>query len=1426
MGVLNTKTDLKQQLAALSPAKRALLELKLMKRNGNRKAAEETIPRRAERGPAPLSQNQRGLWVLSQLMPDSFVYQIPKALRLTGNLNIEALRRTLDAIVERHESLRTIFKAVDGVPMQVVVDHVRLDLPLIDLSAMPEAQREEEARHILALEGRRPFNLSEGPLIRSHLLRLTASEHIVLVTTHHIVTDGWSMGIFHRELMELYEAFAAGRPSPLPELPIQYTDYAIWHQQWFEGTVYESQLGYWKKQFATPPPVLELPTDHPRSNFQAYRSYRGIQQTLSLNPELTRQINEFCRKEEATPFMTLLAAFKVLLHRYTGEEDIVVGSPIAGRCMAETEPLIGLFINVLALRDDLSGDPTFRELLTRVKETALEAYAHQDLPFETLVRELQPDRALTHNPIFQAMFVLQNEPMPPLEFAGLKSAHVQVENVTTNFDLTLDIVERDGQYLIKFESNADLFEEATLKRMMGHFETMLAGIVANPQQTISKLPMLTEDERRQVLGEWTETATACPANKCVHELFDEQVRRTPEAIAVAFDDEQLTYAELDRRANRLANYLRTLGVGPDTLVGVHMERSAKLIVALLGIVKAGGAYLPLDLAYPKERMEFMLADAKAPVLLTEKSLLDDSPKTEAKTVCVDDERELINSFSDIAPENVNLPDDLIYVIYTSGSTGTPKGVAVPHAAVNRLVFNTNYVEITPEDRMAQVSNASFDAATFEIWGALLHGAQLIGIPRDVTLSPGRFAQALRRQQISMMFLTTALFNQIARDVPDAFATMRQLMVGGEALDVGCVKEIVRHGPPERLLNGYGPTESTTFAATYLIESVAADATTIPIGRAISNTQTYILDTNLNPVPVGVSGDLYLGGDGLAREYLNRPELTKEKFIANPWKAGERLYKTGDVARYRPDGNIEFIGRKDHQVKIRGFRIELGEIEAALAEHPFVAECVVNVLEGEYGDKRLVAYFVSTLMDQAHAGDLRDFMRHKLPEYMLPTAFVRLESLPLSPNGKIDRRALPVPETTETAATSNYVPPRDELELKLSKIWEKVLPVRPIGVNDNFFDLGGHSLLAVRMFSLIEKSLERNLPLATLFQAPTISALAEVMRGDSWPATWSSLVVINGGGTQRPFFCIHAAGGNVLEYYDLARHLGPDQPFYGLQAKGLDGKEEPHTSIREMAAHYIKEMRDVQPEGPYFIGGRSSGGTIAFEMACQLKAAGEEVALLALLDTYPAGYFKLLPQASGFRTRMQRQAERVRAHLANLGEIGFADKLAYIASKLRYAPAKIKHKAYRRAYKLYRRIGRPLPPVLKNIEELNFMAAREYLPQVYSGRATLFSATDLTASFDVEDGWRQLVDELEVHKIPGNHMDMIKEPHVQVLADKLRLCLDIAATGRTEIEIETSYAEPESTHEQPIAQNVAWRSARNHRNGNSVARGESRLVGIV
>lgn len=1369
-------SNIREQLAGLSPAKRALIELKLLRKKAAAGEPQKLISRRPDGVPAPLSYYQQGLWVLSQLMPDTSLYHIPKAMRFTGNLDVEALQRTLDCIVERHEALRTSFATTDDAPVQIVSDRLTIDLPLLDLQHLPEAEQEPETQRILGEEGRRLFDLSRGPLFRALLLRLHKQEHILIVTAHHIVTDGWSVGVLHHELMAVYEAFADGKPSPLPDLPVQYPDYAYWHRQWFQGEVYESQLEYWKNQFKTAPPVLELPTDHARPSVQAHVAFQGSKQKLSLSKELTRQLKAFCQKEEATLFMVLLAAYQILLHRYTGEEDIVVGSPMANRGLAETEPLIGLFVNALALRTDLSGNPTFCELLARVKDVALGAYANQDLAFETLVKELQPERTLAHNPLFQVMFVLQNEPSPTVELPGLTVSHVQVDNTVANFDLTLEAVEREGRLDCFIESNADLFDEATITRLLSHYQNLLEGIVANPGRKLSDLPLMNPIEESEILIDWNQTATDYPREKCVNDLFADQVARTPDAIAVEYGDDRLTFHELNRRANQLAHYLQKLGVGSDVPVGVRMERSLDMMVALVGIVKAGGAYLPLDLSYPESRVAFMLADAEVPVLLTQKRLLDSLPENGARVVCLDKSWEVLARESEENPSNVATPDNLIYIIYTSGSTGMPKGVSIPHRAVTRLVLNTDYVEIRPSDRIAQVSNASFDAATFEIWGAFLNGARLVGIDKELALSPKRFAAEMRNKQISVMFLTTALFNQIVKDVPGAFSSLRQLMFGGEAVDPQWVREVLAKGPPERLLHVYGPTETTTFASWHLIDAVAKDAVTIPIGRPIANTRTYILDRYLKPVPVGVNGELYIGGDGLAREYLKRAALTKEKFIADPFSSARasRIYKTGDIVRYLPDGTIAFVGRVDHQVKIRGFRIELGEIESALSEHPAVQETVVIVLDSS-GDSRLVAYFVPAGNSSPTMAELRNFLQQKLPDYMVPSAFVSLESLPLTPNGKVNRKALPAPDSTRTELEKTFVAPQDELELKLAKIWERVLAVGSIGIDDNFFELGGHSLLAVRLFTHIEKSFGRNLPLATLFQAPTVRLLAQVLRKEGWPAPWSSLVVLQNGGKRTPFFCVHAAGGNVLEYHPLARLVGPDQPFYGLQAQGLDGNQSPHTTIKDMAAHYIKEMREVQPEGPYLIGGRSSGGTVAFEMACQLAADGEQVGLLALLDSYPAGYFKLLPDSGSLPQRWLRIARRVQSHRENLQQLTVGSKLGYIVGKLRYAPAKTKHKIYRRGYKLYERFGRPLPRVLRNIEELNFAAVKDYVPHVYSGRATLFlAADDLTAAYDVEEGWHDLLGGgLEKVEIAGNHLDIVKEPHVRVLAEKLRAALDRA-----------------------------------------------------
>jgi len=1361
-------TNLAQQLSALTGAKRALLELQLMKKQQRKEKTRQAITAHNLKS-APLSYNQQGLWVLNQLMPGESVYHSPTAARLRGQLDVPALQKALQAIVARHDGLRTIFRIVDGEPRQLIQD-ITLDVPVIDLSTLGAAQREAEALNILRHEARRPFDLAAGPLVRAVIVRMRDDEHILLVTLHHIVTDGWSFGILHRELSSLYDAFAADRPSPFADLPIQYSDFAIWQRQWFEGEVYDSQLAYWKKQFATMPPPLELPADHSRPGAQAYRAFRGDRQTITLPADLTRRIRSICQKENVTLFMVLMAAYQILLHRYTGEEDIVVGTPIAGRPLPEVDDLIGLFINTLAIRAQVSSDSTVREFLNQMKQVALGAYTHQDLPFERLVKELQPERTLAHNPLFQVMFVLQSEEILPLNLSGVTAEHFRIDHVMANFDLTLEITEDSDQLICLFESNADLFERDTIARMMTHFKNVLEGVTADPEQKISDVPLLSEDERRQLLMEWNDTKSEYPSTRSIQELFEDQASLTPEAPALIWDDGELAYRDLNARANQLARYLRDRGVQADTRVAVCMHRSPDLIVAVLAILKAGGAYVPLDPAYPQNRLEFMMTDSGAPLMLTQSATAAQLPANDS-VICIDALGDRLSRQSESNLESASGADNLAYVMYTSGSTGNPKGVTVTHRNVVRLVKNTNYASFSPDEVFLQASTISFDASTFEIWGSLLNGARLVMLPAGAP-SLKELGDAIKRHKVTTLWLTAGLFHLMVDNHLDALRGLRQLLAGGDVLSVPHVQRVFKELPNCRLINGYGPTENTTFTCCYPLNDLSKVNGSVPIGFPISNTSVYVLDCHSNPVPVGVPGELHIGGDGLARGYLNRPELTDERFVRNPFSVnGDRLYRTGDLVRYKATGEIEFIGRVDNQVKVRGFRIELGEIEAALMQHRGIREAVV-VARKDSGDKHLVGYLVPRNGD-LRTEEVREFLQTRLPEYMVPSVLVTLAALPLSPMGKIDRRALPEPNESLREIENGFIAPVDELELKLTRLWEQVLRVSPIGTDENFFALGGHSLLAVKLFAEIEKNFGKNLPLATLFQAPTVGQLARALRDEGWQARWSSLVPINTGGARTPFFCIHAAGGNVLEYHDLARLLGPDQPFYGLQAKGLDGKSDPHTSIKEMAAHYIKEMREVQPAGPYLLGGRSSGGTIAFEMAVQLAAQGEQVALLALFDTFPAGYFKLLD--SSFRQRRSRRAKKWQTHIVNLRSLTAIEKLRYVVTKLQYAPAKAKHKIYRRAYKIYQKFGKPLPIVLQNIEEINFAAVKDYEPQIYSGDVTLFLATDLTADYDSQDGWRELVKgRIHTYEVPGNHLNIIKEPGVRVLAEKMRAAIAQAA----------------------------------------------------
>jgi amino acid adenylation domain-containing protein len=1106
----------------------------------------------------PVSFAQQRLWFINQLVPGNTFYNVPTVLRLTGSLNLTALEQTFNEIVRRHEALRTRFGIVEGQLVQAIptvscanapadslgsfASTLTINLPVIDLRELPAEERELQAKQLVTEESQRPFDLAIGPLIRLMLLKLDETEYVLLLNLHHIVSDDWSIGVLIRELSAIYAAFAQQQPSPLPELPLQYADFAHWQREWLQGEELETQLGYWRQQLDSIS-ILNLPTDRPKPTIQ---SYRGATKLLELPPNLSNALEKLSQQEGVTLFMTLLAAFQTLLYRYTHQEDIAVGSPIANRNRSEIEGLIGFFVNSLVLRTDLSGNPTFQELLSKVREVTLGAYAHQDLPFEKLVEELHPERSLSRHPLFQVMFGFQNAPMEALELPGLTLSPQTVEFTTTRFDLEFILWEgSDGFRSLwgeKWEHsegirgvvvyNTDLFDETTISRMQGHFKTLLESIVANPQARIANLPLLSQSERHQLLMEWNDTFADYPKHQCIHHLFEEQVDRTPDAIAVIYEDKQLTYRELNNRSNQLAHHLQKLGVSPEALVGICMERSVEMIVGLLGILKAGGAYVPLDPSYPPERLSFMLEDAQVSVLLTQEKLvgrLPDAITSTQQSFAIQNPRVvyLDNDWHTIAQESPENPtsnvrsDNLAYVIYTSGSTGKPKGVAVPHKAVNRLVFNTNYVKLNPSDKIAQVSNTSFDAATFEIWGALLHGAQLVGISPDVTLSPHEFALQLRQEGISVLFLTTALFQQIARVVPQAFESLRYLLFGGEAVDPRWVKKVLKKGPPQQLLHVYGPTEGTTFSSFCWVQEVLQDATSIPIGHPITNTQIYLLDEQLQPVPIGVPGELHIGGDGLARGYLNRPELTAERFISNPFskEKGNRkqetetrgenssflpssahLYKTGDLARYRPDGNIEFLGRIDNQVKIRGFRIELGEIQVVLNQHPAVRETVVIVQEDIPGDKHLVAYIVpnqTAIEKQDFAPLLRQFLKEKLPSYMVPSAYMMLNSLPLTPNGKVDRRVLPAVDTLSLDPKEDYVAPRSTLEEELARIWAKVLGKQQVGIHDNFFELGGHSLLATQLTSRIRDAFQVELPVRHLFEAPTVATLAKHIETICW-----------------------------------------------------------------------------------------------------------------------------------------------------------------------------------------------------------------------------------------------------------------------------------------------------------------------------------------
>jgi amino acid adenylation domain-containing protein len=1070
-----------ERIAKLSPERQALLA-RLLQHDQINLSRAVIMPRVRESNDAPLSFAQQRLWVFLQLDPHNVSYNIPDAFVLKGRLNVKALAQSFSEIVRRHEILRTTFRVISGEPRQVISEPQPITLDVIDLTQLPD--RDAKAQQLFNEEAWQPFDLTRGPLMRLMLLKLEETEHRLLMTFHHIVNDGWSSSVLLNEFMTLYNAFSRNEPSPLPELAIQYADFAIWQREWLSGEVFEKQLSYWRQQLHGALPVLELPTDRLRP---AIPSHRGAVEQIYLPEKLSCELRALSNDEGATLFMTLLAAFKVLLHRYSGQTDICIGVPIANRNRAEIENLIGFFINNLVLRSDLKGNPTFQSLLSQVREETLNAYAHQDMPFEKLVEELQPERSLSYMPLFQVMFTFQNSPSEEVTLHDLTLSEMDVNVAVSKYDLSLFVTELEDDIFAFIIYNSDLFDGSTIKRLFEHYQVLLEGIVADRQQHIDELPLLTEEEQR-LFAEINNTRTEFPEGKRIHELFEEQASRRPEAIAVIYQGSELTYGELNEQANKLAHQLRRHGVGPETMVGLLMERSFDLLVGILGVLKAGGAYFPLDLNYPKQRLALMLEDSRVSLILTQQRWQNSLPEFDGNVLCLDSDWPGDDDESNL--ETVNHPDSLAFVFFTSGSTGKPKGVmATQRSAVNYLTFIVRNYELTNSDVVLQSASLSFDASVRDILAPLLAGARLVLVPDKDVRDPFALVSKITKYGVtcilSMVPTMLRSLTDAASETGTKGATLRLILTSGESLSLSeCAHVRAVLSEHVSIVNQYGVTECTMSSTQYRAPESQSSGMAFA-GKPIANARVYILDPHLRQCPVGMPGEIHVGGAGVARGYFQSPALTANKYIPDPFskETGARLYRTGDLGRFLPGGDIELHGRVDRQVKMRGIRIEPAEIEAILKDHENVREAVVIVREDTPGNQRLVAYVVLRQPDN----NLRAFVKARVPDYMVPATFVVLEKLPLTPNGKVDHAALPVPNDFDSG--KEFVAPRTTMEETLAQIWKEILGVARVGVHDNFFELGGHSLLATQVVSRVRKTLKVDLPLRAIFDSPTVAELA-------------------------------------------------------------------------------------------------------------------------------------------------------------------------------------------------------------------------------------------------------------------------------------------------------------------------------------------------
>ncbi len=1292
----------------------------------------------------------------SQLAGDLPLYNEAMTLHWHGSLDAGVVEQSLSEIVRRHEILRTSFSAIDGQPVRTVhASLAKVGLQRVDLRQIANAEREQRALALASDDAQRPFDLSCAPLFRALLIRFDEDEYRLFLTLHHIVFDGLSIyGVLIPELNALCEAYTNGKPSPLAQLSIQYSDYAAWERGTRGLETMDPQMAYWRNHLAGEPPILALPADRPRP---ALQTFRGAMQKVALSKELSYAVRTLSQRRGSSTYALLLAAFKALLCRYSGQQDIWIGGITSGRSRPELNQLIGYFINIVVLRTDVAGDPTFADLLTRVQQTVLEAIAHDEVAFELVVKEVHPKRDASRSPLVQVLFSLIT---PGTQESGWSLTN-DLDLGVTKYDLHLELEDRPEGVTGCLLYSTDLFDRETIARMVQHWQGLLEAAVADPTCRISQLPLLTAQEQRQLLVEWNRTAMEQPP-VCLPAWFEAQVEQTPDAIAVEDEQSQLSYRQLNRRANQLAHYLRGLGVGAEKLVGICATRSQRMMVALLGVLKAGGAYVPLDPAYPQERLAYMLEDSGVEVLLTEEALLAGLPPHGAHTVCLDRDEGLWAEQSGENLAGAVQAENLAYVIYTSGSTGKPKGVQISQGAlVNLLRSMQQEPGLGSDDRLLAVTTLSFDIAALELFLPVLTGARLV-LARGETARDGvGLQERMREAGITVMQATPATWRLL---LETGWAGDRNLRIwcGGEALSRELAEQLLpRCGA---LWNMYGPTETTIWSAVGRIESGTGP---VRIGLPVANTEFYVLDANLQLLPVGVAGELHIGGQGLARGYLHQAELTAQKFIAHPFRAqaGSRLYKTGDLVRRLGDGTLEFLGRLDDQVKVRGFRIELGEIESALAEQAGVKAAVVDARVDGLKEKQLVAYVVPQ-RETVSAEDLRAALRQRLPDYMVPSQFVFLTSLPLTPNGKVNRRALPGPEAAGPVAAEKQMQPRDPREKKLVEIWQAVLGVSPIGIQENFFDLGGHSLLAAKLIATLEKTTGERLSLADVFRAPTIAHMATLLRQQEQAPEFTGIIPIQPHGSKPPLFWVRGA----TLFLALARRLGLDQPSFGLHLTAAEASQlSRRCTLEEIAGAFVRKMRQVQPEGPYHLAGLCVNGVLAYEMARQITAAGQQVALLVMFDAQNPVYYRDYSQEGLYNVLSQRIA----FHLLKMKSVRASDLGLYARERwqgVRRRWNRVRwHLAYERGWR-----GQE---DLQDLDRITHPAAEEYCPGPYNGRVVLFQSTDWPEGqyWDLRQGWSKVAPSLDYQRIEGAHEAIFHEDNVDDFALKLTKCLRDAST---------------------------------------------------